>query len=245
MKNILENLFKYLLSSFRDLLPIILVIAFFQIVVLQQHVPNISALLEGIIFTLLGLSLFVYGLELALFPIGETLAYAFVKKGSLFWLLIFSSLLGFSVTIAEPALIAVANKAAEIAKSGGVIADSKSVTEQYAKQLRYVVAIAVSLSAMLGVFRIIKGWPIYYIVLIGYMLVMIMTFLAPDFIIGVAYDIGGVTTSTITVPLITAIGVGLASSLRNRNPLTDGFGMIAIATLMPIIAVLSFGIFYP
>ena len=244
MKNILSNLFKYLLSSFRDLLPIILVVAFFQIVVLQQHVPNISALLEGIIFTLLGLALFVYGLELALFPIGETLAYAFVKKGSLFWLLIFAGLLGFATTIAEPALITVANKAAEIAKSGGAIADSKLAAKQYAEQIRYAVAIAVSLSAMLGVFRIIKGWPIYYIILIGYMLIMIMTFFAPDFIIGVAYDIGGVTTSTIIVPLITAIGVGLASSIRSRNPLADGFGMIAIAALMPIIAVLIFGIFY-
>jgi len=242
MKKTVQQFINNLMSSAKDLAPIVLVIAFFQIVVLQQTIPNLSEIIVGTLFVLVGLTLFIYGLKLGLFPMGETLAYAFVKKGSIAWLLIFSFALGFGTTIAEPALIAVANEAANVAQLGGLISTQAEITE-YAKTLRYMVAISVGLAVMIGVIRILNGWPIQYLIIGGYLLVIITTFFAPDFIIGIAYDSGGVTTSTITVPLLTALGVGLASSIRGRNPLTDGFGMIAIAALLPIIAVMLFGIF--
>lgn len=241
MQAIFLQFSKNLLSSFKDLMPIILVVGFFQVVILQRHIPNLEGILLGAFLVLLGLTLFIYGLKLALFPIGELLAYGLVKKGSLFWLLCFAFALGFGTTIAEPALIAVANEAAAVAKMGGAIAADIGV-ERYADLLRWTVAASVGLAVMIGVFRILKGWAIQWIIISGYLLVIVTTIFAPDFIIGVAYDIGGVTTSTITVPLITALGVGLASSIAGRNPLTDGFGMIAIAALLPIIAVMLFGI---
>ncbi len=241
MKKTVQQFIVNLTNSAKDLAPIVLVIAFFQIVVLQQTIPNLSEIIIGTLFVLVGLTLFIYGLKLGLFPIGETLAYAFVKKGSITWLLIFSFALGFGSTVAEPALIAVANEAANVAQLGGLITTQAEITE-YAKTLRYTVAISVGLAVMIGVMRILKGWPIQYLIIGGYSLVIITTFFAPDFIIGIAYDSGGVTTSTITVPLLTALGVGLASNIRGRNPLTDGFGMIAIAALLPIIAVMLFGI---
>ena len=219
----------------------ILVIALFQLVILQQPIPNLGNLLSGVVFILLGLTLFVYGLQLALFPIGETLAHALVKKGSLPWLLIFAFALGFGTTVAEPALIAVTNEAAQVAKLGGMISTPDELSE-YAKSLRYTVAFSAGIAVVIGVVRILKGWPLQYLIIIGYLLVIITTVFAPDFIIGIAYDSGGVTTSTITVPLLTALGVGLASSIRGRNPMTDGFGMIAITALTPIIAVMLFGI---
>jgi hypothetical protein len=241
MKKTVQQFINNLMGSAKDLAPIVLVIAFFQIVVLQQTIPNLSEIIVGTLFVLVGLTLFIYGLKLGLFPIGETLAYAFVKKGSIAWLLIFSFALGFGTTVAEPALIAVANEAAIVAQLGGLISTQAEINE-YAQTLRFTVAISVGLAVMIGVMRILKGWPIQYLIIGGYLLVIITTFFAPDFIIGIAYDSGGVTTSTITVPLLTALGVGLASSIRGRNPLTDGFGMIAIAALLPIIAVMLFGI---
>ena len=239
MQETLKQFVKNLIDSFKDLLPIILVIAFFQIVILKQHIPNIDNIIIGTFYVLIGLTLFIHGLKLGLFPIGEIMAFSFVKKGSLFWLLLFAFTLGFSATVAEPALIAVANEAAIIAQLGGIITSAKE--EGYATTLRYIVATSVGLSVIIGVIRILKGWAIQWMIIGGYILVIITTFFAPDFIIGIAYDIGGVTTSTITVPLITALGIGLASSISGRNPLTDGFGMIAIAALMPIIAVMLFG----
>lgn len=158
-----------------------------------------------------------------------------------FWLLLFSFALGFGTTVAEPALIAITNEAAKIAKLGGIV-NTQTEINNYAKTLRFTVAISVGLAVVIGVLRILKGWPIQYLIISGYLLVIATTFFAPDFIIGLAYDSGGVTTSTITVPLLTALGVGLASSISGRNPLTDGFGMIAIASLLPIIAVMLFGI---
>ncbi len=244
IKNILLQFYRYFISSVKDLLPVIIVIAFFQFIVLQKGLPNILVIAEGFLFTIIGLSLFIYGLNIALFPIGESLAYSFVEKGNIFWLLVFAAMLGFGATIAEPALIAITNKASEIASSGGIINDNKQAMQNYATTIRYTVAISVGLSVVLGVIRIIKNWSLHYIIAICYSLVIIITLFAPDFIIGIAYDIGGVTTSTITVPLITALGVGLASSIKNRNPLNDGFGMIAITVVMPIIAVLIFGILY-
>ncbi len=241
MKKPLKHFLKTLLDSVKDLAPVILVIGFFQLVVLQQNIPNISNLITGTVFVLLGLTLFVYGLQLGLFPIGETLAHSLVKKGSLFWLLVFAFALGFGTTVAEPALIAVTKEAAKVAQLGGII-HSEAELIDYGKNLRYTVALSAGIAVVIGVLRILKGWPLQYVIMIGYVLVIIITFFAPEFIIGIAYDSGGVTTSTITVPLLTALGVGLASSIRGRNPLTDGFGMIAITALLPIIAVMLFGI---
>ena len=241
MKKTVQQFINNLIDSAKDLAPIVLVIAFFQIVVLQQTIPNLSEIIVGALFVLVGLTLFIYGLKLGLFPIGETLAYAFVKKGSIAWLLIFAFALGFGATIAEPDLIVMANEAAKVAQIGGII-NNEVQLNNYAQTLRYTVAISVGLSVVIGVLKILKGWSIQWLIIGGYLLVIVTTFFAPDFIIGIAYDSGGVTTGPITVPLLTALGVGLSSSIRGRNPLTDGFGMIAIASLLPIIAVMLFGI---
>jgi hypothetical protein len=241
LKRLLVNLFKPLSESFRDLLPIIIVVAFFQYVVLGQPIPNPAKILSGAVLVLLGLTLFVKGLEMALFPIGENMAYAFAKKGSIAWLLVFAFLLGFGTTVAEPALIAVANEAATIAANGGVIGDSDEALASYANGLRLTVAFSVGFAILVGVIRIIKGWPIQYLIITGYIGVVIMTGFAPKEIIGIAYDSGGVTTSTVTVPLVTALGVGLASSISGRNPMVDGFGLIAFASLTPMIFVMGYG----
>lgn len=241
MKNHLKQIMLPLWESTRDLLPIIIVIAFFQIFVLQKPIPNMGQLFIGTGLVVLGLSLFVKGLEIGLFPIGETMAYAFARKGSVIWLLIFAFSLGFGTTIAEPALIAVADKAAEVASIGRAIADTESARSGYASGLRITVALSVGLAIVVGVLRILKGWPIHYLIIGGYVGVVIMTFFAPKEIIGIAYDSGGVTTSTITVPLVTALGVGLASSIKGRNPMLDGFGLIAFASLTPMIFVMAYG----
>ncbi len=242
MKKTLYQFAHNLTDSAKDLAPIVLVIAFFQIIVIQQPIPNIDNIIIGAGFVLIGLTLFIHGLKLGLFPIGEVLAFSFVKKGSIAWLLVFSFALGFGATIAEPDLIVMANEAAKVAQFGGIITSDVEL-DHYAQTLRYTVAIAVGLSVVIGVIKILKGWPIQYLIISGYLMVMLVTLLAPNFIIGIAYDAGGVTTGPITVPLLTALGVGLSSSIRARNPLIDGFGMIAIASLLPIIAVMLFGIF--
>jgi len=244
MLDIIRNQIKPLLNAFRDLSPIIIVIAFFQLVVLQKPIDNMADILIGTCFVALGLALFIRGLEIALFPIGESLAYAFARKGSLFWLLVFAFSLGFGTTAAEPALIAVAKEAADVAANGGVIAASEEAKQQYAFGLRFTVAIAVGVALVIGVFRILKGWPIHYLIIGGYVGVMLMTLIAPAEIIGIAYDSGGVTTSTITVPLVAALGIGLASSIKGRNPMVDGFGLIAFASLTPIIFVMGYGMIY-
>jgi len=222
-------------------LPIVLVIAFFELVVLQQSIPNLAGMLFGTLLVVLGLTFFTFGLEMGLFPLGEAMAHAFARKGSVFWLLLFSFTLGFGTTIAEPALIAVADEAAKIAAEGAIIGFSETAQQRYADGLRITVAVAVGLALVVGVLRILRAWPIQYLIAGGYLVVVIMTVFAPEFIIGIAYDSGGVTTSTITVPLVTALGVGLASSIKGRNPMTDGFGLIAFASLMPIIFVLVYG----
>jgi len=230
-----------LLNSLRDLAPIILVITFFQLVVLQQPIPDLGGLLGGTLLVTLGLTFFIYGLEMGLFPIGESMAQAFSQKGSVFWLLVFAFTLGFSTTVAEPALIAVAAEAAKVAANGGMIESSEHAMHSYATGLRLTVAISVGLAIVIGVLRILKGWPIHYLIIGGYAGIVIMTGFAPPAIIGIAYDSGGVTTSTITVPLVTALGVGLASSIRGRNPMVDGFGLIAFASLTPMIFVMGYG----
>ena len=189
----------------------------------------------------LGLTFFIHGLEQGLFPIGESMATAFARKGSLFWLVMFAFSLGFGTTVAEPALIAVAAEAADIAAAGEMIGSSTEAKEDYADGLRYTVALSVGLAIVVGVIRIIKGWPVQWLIIGGYSVVVIMTMFAPAEIIGIAYDSGGVTTSTITVPLVTALGVGLASSIRGRNPMIDGFGLIAFASLTPMIFVMAYG----
>lgn len=229
-------------NSFRDLAPIIVVIAFFQLAILQQPIPNINEILIGTLLVALGLALFIRGLEMGLFPIGESMAFALAKKGSLFWLFTFAFALGFGTTIAEPALIAVAGEAAEVAANGGMIENTETAKSSYATGLRITVALSVGLAIVLGVLRILKGWPIHIMIVFGYIGVVAMTMIAPKEIIGIAYDSGGVTTSTITVPLVTALGVGLASSIKGRNPMIDGFGLIAFASLTPMIFVMAYGL---
>ena len=234
-------MFKPLLDACRDLLPIVAVIAFFQVLILQQPIPDFANILIGTLFVVIGLALFVRGLEMGLFPIGETMAYAFARKGSVFWLLAFAFALGFGTTVAEPALIAVAGEASVVAAAGGMIEDTVEAREAYAFGLRITVAVAVGVAILVGVLRIVRGWPIQHLIIAGYVGVIIMTAFAPKEIIGIAYDSGGVTTSTITVPLVTALGVGLASSIKGRNPMVDGFGLIAFASLTPIIFVMGYG----
>lgn len=241
MKQALTAILKTLLGSLRDLLPIVAVVLFFQFVVLQQPLPNMTELIIGMAFVVLGLTFFIYGLEMGLFPIGESMAHAFARKGSIVWLLIFAFALGFGTTIAEPALIAVAREAATIAAEGNMIVNSEEAKLSYASGLRLTVAFSVGLAIVIGVLRILKGWPIQYLIVGGYILVVLMTTVAPKEIIGIAYDSGGVTTSTITVPLVTALGVGLASSIKGRNPMIDGFGLIAFASLTPMIFVMAYG----
>lgn len=238
-KKLIKNIAIKLKTSLFDLLPILVVISFFQIVVFQQSFPNLMEVLVGLVFVVLGLMLFVEGLEIGLFPIGENLSFALAKKGSLFWLLFFSFLLGFSTTVAEPALIAVAKEAAKIAVESDLI--KPETASSYALGLRLSVAFSVGLAILIGILRILKGWPIYYLIIGGYIIVIVMTLFAPKEIIGIAYDSGGVTTSTITVPLVTALGVGLASVIEGRSPLRDGFGLIAFASLLPMIFVMAYG----
>lgn len=227
-------------DALTDLLPIILVIAFFQLAVLRQPLPQFGEVLFGGLLVVIGLSLFVQGLEMGLFPLGEAMAHALARKGSLLWLLVFAFALGFSTTVAEPALIAVSREAADIAISGNLIEAASRLS--YAWGLRLSVALSVGLAILIGVLRILKGWPVHYLIISGYVVVMLMTIVAPEEIVGIAYDAGGVTTSTVTVPLVAALGVGLASSIRGRNPLLDGFGLIAFASLLPMIFVMGYGL---
>ena len=218
-------------NSFQDLMPIILVVTFFQIAIIQTMPDNLTSIIIGLTIVAVGLALFIRGLELGIFPIGENLATDFAKKGSIFWLLLFAFTIGFSTTVAEPALIAIAEKAASI--SDGKVD---------AFFLRMTVALSVGFAIALGTLRILLGHPIHYYIITGYILVVTVTFFAPPEIIGLAYDSGGVTTSTVTVPLVAALGIGLASSIKGRNPVIDGFGLIAFASLTPMIFVQVYGI---
>ena len=242
MRGLAVVLGRDVLEAGRNLLPIIVVVAFFQAVVLRQPLPGMERILLGGVLVVLGLALFIRGLELGLFPLGEAMAVGFARKGSLWWLVAFAFALGFTTTIAEPALIAVAGEAAEVAASAGAIVDDDAARASYALGLRLTVAFAVAIAIVVGVVRIIKGWAIQWFIIGGYLCVVIMTLFAPAEIIGIAYDSGGVTTSTVTVPLITALGVGLATSIRGRNPMIDGFGLIAFASLTPMVFVMAYGI---
>ena len=238
----LGRLLQPLLYSLRDLTPIVLVVAVFQVLVLRQPFPDLAGLLGGLLLVLIGLALFTKGLELGLFPIGEALAHALARRGSLGLLVLFSFTLGFGTTVAEPALIAIADEAAKVAAQGQLIPDTPLARADYAQGLRYTVAVSVGFAIVLGVIRILRGWPVQWLIVGGYAGVVVLTAFAPPEIVGIAYDSGGVTTSTITVPLVAALGVGLASSIAGRNPLVDGFGLIAFASLTPMVFVMAYGV---
>ena len=242
MKDSLTTLAHDVAGSLRDLLPIVLVITVFQVFVFEESATRLLSMAGGGLLVVLGLAFFIFGLRLALFPVGESLANALARKGSVFWLIMFAFVLGFGTTIAEPALIAIADEAAEVAAAEDAIAASKEARESYALGLRLTVALAVGVALIIGVMRILANWSLPVLIISGYCLVVLLTTIAPEDIVGVAYDSGGVTTSTVTVPLVAALGVGLAGSLKGRNSMTDGFGLIAFASLMPILFVLSYGI---
>lgn len=232
---------KQLVKSFLDLAPILLVVLVFQVAVIRQPIPDAAQLINGTLFVILGLTLFIRGLELSLFPIGESMAYAFARKGSLFWLLVFAFCLGFSASIAEPAVMAIAEKAATVAGSSKSPPPSPEALENYAFGLRVTIALSVGFAIVVGVFRIIKGWPPSYPVICAYGCIAGLTPYAPLEIVGIAFDAGGIATSTITVPLVTALGVGLATAIKGRNPMTDGFGLVVFASLTPTIFVMLYG----
>lgn len=235
---------KTLLTTCRDVLPIILLIACFQLLVLRQPIPHLRRVLVGSVYVVIGLALFLAGLEKALFPLGKIMATqlsdpVFVYGTAEFvsqpdwmaygWVYLFAAMIGFATTIAEPSLIAVAFKANEV--SAGTI-------NQWG--LRITVALGVALGISLGTFRIVSGTPLYLYIFVGYMIVIIQTVFSPKSIIALAYDSGGVTTSTVTVPLVAALGLGLSATVPGRNPALDGFGLIAFASLCPIITVLGY-----
>lgn len=238
------EIFNTLKTTVIDVLPIISIILLFQLLVIRKPIPNIKKVSIGFIYVLIGLALFLLGLEKALFPLGKMMAeqltsikfltnedtlYKTLIWSDYMWVYIFSAAIGFSTTIAEPSLMAVALKAEEV--SGGAI---------NANNLRISVAIGVAIGIAIGSFRIIVGHPIHYYIITGYLIVVVQTFFCPKLIIPLAYDSGGVTTSTVTVPLVAALGLGLASTIPERNPLIDGFGLIAFASLFPIIAVMAY-----
>jgi len=212
-------------------LPIVLVIMFFQLAIIQSVPENWLSTALGLAIVGVGLAVFLLGLEVGIFPVGEGLASDFAKRGSTLWIIIFGFMIGFGTTVAEPALIVIAQKAASIS-SGRIDATT----------LRMVVAFSVGFAIVLGVWRIIKGHPIHYYIISGYILVVAATAFSPSEIVGLAYDLGGVTTSTVTVPLVAALGIGLASTIKGRDPVLDGFGLIAFASLTPMIFVQFYGI---
>lgn len=243
MDIILEFL-KIFLLTLRDVLPILLLVIGFQLFVLKKPVPNQRKVIQGVFYVVVGLALFLTGLEKALFPLGKLMASQLSSPeflsgmsgsaASLTWLdygwvYLFAALIGFSTTIAEPSLIAISFKASEV--SAGTVGQWS---------LRITVAIGVAVGITLGTFRIISGTPLYLYILVGYVVVCLQTLFAPKKIIPLAYDSGGVTTSTVTVPLVAALGLGLAESVPGRNPALDGFGLIAFASLFPIISVLGY-----
>lgn len=244
MIEIISDILKTLILTSRDVLPIVLLFGFFQLVVLRSSLPNPKRIGFGLVYVVIGLTFFLVGLEKALFPLGKIMASQLsdpdflrgskavidLSDWSVYgWIYVFAAAIGFATTIAEPSLIAVAYKANE-ASTGSISSWG----------LRITVAVGVAFGISLGTYRIISGTPLYFYIMIGYVIVIIQTFFAPKSIIPLAYDSGGVTTSTVTVPIVTALGLGLASSVPGRSPAIDGFGLIAFASLFPIIAVLGY-----
>ena len=242
MHNYLGEFFQFLILTLRDVAPIFLLIVFFQIAILKQPVPHLKSVLLGGLYVVIGLTLFLMGLEKALFPVGEIMAkqlsspdFIGATEGekaswtAYYWIYIFAALVGFATTVAEPSLIAVAIKAGEV--SSGTISPWG---------LRITVAIGVAIGLAMGTFRIVTGTPLFVYILVGYIIVIVQTILAPKKLIALAYDSGGVTTSTVTVPIVTALGLGLSGAVPGSNPAVDGFGLIAFASLFPIISVLGY-----
>ncbi|GAM73128.1 hypothetical protein JCM19241_2583 [Vibrio ishigakensis] len=241
----IELILDAFLSTIRDVIPIAVILFGFQVAVLRRPIANLKQVLMGFVLVIIGLSFFLVGLELALFPLGEMMAVqltmpSFLQQvritdfGSLmwfdyYWVYLFAFCIGFSTTVAEPALIAVAMKANQV--SGGSIK---------VNGLRFAVALGVAFGITLGCYRIVEGDPIHYYIIAGYLVVIIQTYFSPPMIVPLAYDSGGVTTSTVTVPLVTALGLGLASTVPGRSPLIDGFGLIAFASLFPMISVMGY-----
>jgi len=225
-------IFLELIGVIKDILPILMVIAFFQLLIIKKPIPHLQQTSFGIVLVIIGLYSFIIGLEMGLFPIGESLAISLTKTNNNPLIYLFGFLIGFATTMAEPALIAIAIKAKEVSK--GLIND---------KILRLTVALGVGTGIALGAYRIVNGDPIHYYIIVGYIFVVIFTYLAPRYIIPIAYDSGGVTTSTVTVPLVAALGLGLASNIDGRNPMIDGFGLIAFASLFPMLTVMAYGIY--
>lgn len=245
MRDLLLEFLQYGFLTLRDVTPIFLIIFLFQTVVLRQPVPHLKKILVGSVYVVIGLTFFLMGLEKALFPLGDLMATQlssaeFIQAPgtntpdwkNYYWIYLFAGLIGFATTVAEPSLIAVAMKANEV--SSGTIGTWG---------LRITVAIGVAFGLILGTFRIVTGTPLYLYILAGYVVVVIQTLVAPRKMIALAYDSGGVTTSTVTVPLVTALGIGLSSTIPDRNPAIDGFGLIAFASLFPIISVLAYAQF--
>lgn len=238
-----QDLIETIGSTLLDVAPIAGILVGFQVIVLRQTVPHLRRVLVGTVYVVIGLSFFLFGLERALFPLGKSMAQqltdpSFIGAGvdgappawhDYYWVYIFAFAIGFSTTIAEPSLIAVAIKAREV--SGGAVG---------AWGLRLAVAFGVALSLAVGTWRIVTGTPLHVYMIIGYVIVVVQTMLAPRMIVPLAYDSGGVTTSTVTVPLVAALGLGLASSVPGRSPLLDGFGLIALASLFPMITVMGY-----
>lgn len=245
MMALLTELWQVLLATIKDVLPIALILFGFQLFVIRRRIPNLQRVIVGFVYVLVGLALFLLGLEKALFPIGRLMAEqltdpAFIRswtgnaQGALqwqdyYWVYIFAFAIGASTTIAEPSLIAVALKANEV--SGGAIG---------VWGLRLAVALGVAVGIALGAYRIVTGYPIHWFIISGYVLVVVQTVFAPKLIVPLAYDSGGVTTSTVTVPLVAALGLGLAETVPGRSPLIDGFGLIAFASLFPMITVMGY-----
>ena len=223
--------FMELIGVIKDVAPILIAIFFFQYIIIKKPVAHLHKIVTGIVMVVLGLYAFIVGLEMGLFPIGETIAFQLTDMGNNLLIYLFAFLIGFSTTMAEPALLAIAIKAEEI--SEGNIKQNV---------LRIVVALGVAIGIGLGSYRIVAGDPIHYYIIAGYMLVIIFTYFAPKYIVPIAYDSGGVTTSTVTVPLVAALGLGLAENIEGRNPLIDGFGLIAFASLFPMLTVMGYGI---
>jgi len=237
------DLLQTIAATILDVLPIAVIIFGFQLLVLRKPIPNLKRIVAGFVMVLLGLGFFLEGLEAALFPLGKLMARqltdpTFIAPAGLAseltwwnykWVYLFGFAIGFSTTIAEPSLLAVAIKANKVsAGSIGVWG------------LRIAVAIGVAFGIALGVFRIVTGTPLYWYIISGYVFVVIQTLYAPRMIIALAYDSGGVTTSTVTVPLVAALGLGLSSTVPGRSPLLDGFGLIAFASLFPIMSVMAY-----
>jgi hypothetical protein len=247
MDLILEML-AFVWDSAEDVAPVVIFLFAFQLLVLRQRIPNLGPILVGFVFVTVGLGLFLVGLEESLFPLGRLMATQLTDPEFLenttghigntliwkdfYWVYLFAAAIGFATTLAEPALMAVSIKANSV--SGGAIG---------IWGLRVAVAIGVGVGVGLGCFRIIVGLPLHYFIAAGYLVVIVQTAMAPKLIVPLAYDSGGVTTSTVTVPLITALGLGLAEAVPGRSPLLDGFGLVAFASLFPIISVLAYGQF--